>query len=294
MKVLKRLCAGLIAGVLLASSAAAAPVVKYDAVEAAADAKYDITVSDASIIAGNEYALLIAKWTKPATDPAVGGTVTTPTIDVTTLTYIDQTTAVADGTKGKVVFEDFIPKTVPDSVVLLGGKFAGDVTSPVVIGYIDAKGEIVLIGEASFNGTKIDLSSVTVQILDGSDNVSESIETTEETNGVSFLAPADSGYAIKVVKPGYLNVKITNFDPTAEDLDDVFANIANYAGDATNDGYINLDDLTAVIRNWGSETDWSDNPDVYEDGYVNLDDLTCIVRNWGTIADDAVIDAKEG
>ncbi|MBQ8144950.1 MAG: hypothetical protein IJ042_09205, partial [Butyricicoccus sp.] len=116
MKVLKRLCAGLIAGVLLASSAAAAPVVKYDAVEAAADAKYDITVSDASIIAGNEYALLIAKWTKPATDPAVGGTVTTPTIDVTTLTYIDQTTAVADGTKGKVVFEDFIPKTVPDSV----------------------------------------------------------------------------------------------------------------------------------------------------------------------------------
>lgn len=61
MKALKRICAGLIAGVLLVSSAAAAPVVKYDAVTAAADNKYDVVVSDASIIAGNEYALLIAK-----------------------------------------------------------------------------------------------------------------------------------------------------------------------------------------------------------------------------------------
>ncbi|MBQ8585951.1 MAG: hypothetical protein IJ452_06690 [Butyricicoccus sp.] len=281
MKVLKRLCAGLIAGVLLASSAAAAPVVKYDAVEAAADAKYDITVSDASIIAGNEYALLIAKWTKPATDPAVGGTVTTPTIDVTTLTYIDQTTAVADGTKGKVVFEDFIPKTVPDSVVLLGGEFAGDVTSPVVIGYIDAKGNLIMFAEIETTGRfaadlVFEMFEADAAVEEGSGTVLSATTSTEDNKKYSAEVLVPNAVTLMITKPKHTAYIIENI--TDENMGDIASlDIKIYAGDYNRDGSVDIEDFVKFANAYNSE---NESVDLTGDNLINIEDFVTFANGY--------------
>lgn len=284
MKALKRICAGLIAGVLLVSSAAAAPVVKYDAVTAAADNKYDVVVSDASIIAGNEYALLIAKWAKPTTAPTVGGEVTTPSIDVNTLTYIDQKTAVADGTKGKVVFEDFIPKAVPDSVVLLGGVFNGK-TSPIVIGYIDAKGVLVT-GSVAYQTSSV---NAIVKIYDANGNEIATGETS--TNGVYSIDGVPTGEELSIVvsKRGYCTYTINNMIiDDALDLSEI--SIRNLAGDLDGDGYVNGYDLTYLLAdfNKGGTDITMETGDLDGDGYVNGYDLTYLLSSFnnGNVVED--------
>lgn len=91
-------------------------VVTYDGT-----ASFSASYSEAA--EGGQYALLV-----------VAGTADNYSITTDSILYIDQTAADADG----VSFTGFIPKTVTDSVVLLGGEFEG-ASSPVVLGTIKAQ-----------------------------------------------------------------------------------------------------------------------------------------------------------
>ncbi|HWB20084.1 MAG TPA: hypothetical protein VG711_07285 [Phycisphaerales bacterium] len=52
-------------------------------------------------------------------------------------------------------------------------------------------------------------------------------------------------------------------------------------GDINHDLSVNIDDLTAVILNWGACHKGEDCPaDLNLDGQVNIDDLTTIILNW--------------
>lgn len=57
------------------------------------------------------------------------------------------------------------------------------------------------------------------------------------------------------------------------------------SGDATCDGNVNLDDLTALKAAWGMSAPYSPPyccADFTQDGSVNLDDLTALKGGWGT------------
>lgn len=123
---MKRMIRALIAAAVLVSTLtcsalAATPdyttdvdgTVTYDAAAETYSASYT------GAIAGEQYVLLVAN-----------GTPDSYTVAQDTIQYIDQ--AAADGT---VSFEGFIPMSVTDSVVLLGGKFE-DGQSPKILGTI--------------------------------------------------------------------------------------------------------------------------------------------------------------
>ncbi|HWB19137.1 MAG TPA: dockerin type I domain-containing protein, partial [Phycisphaerales bacterium] len=50
--------------------------------------------------------------------------------------------------------------------------------------------------------------------------------------------------------------------------------------DLNQDGQINIDDLTAIILQWGSSCPCS--ADINHDGQVNIDDLTAVILAWGS------------
>ena len=50
-------------------------------------------------------------------------------------------------------------------------------------------------------------------------------------------------------------------------------------GDVTGDGHVGVDDLLAVIADWGCFG--SCNGDATDDGYVGVDDLLLVIANWG-------------
>ncbi|HWB21143.1 MAG TPA: PQQ-dependent sugar dehydrogenase [Phycisphaerales bacterium] len=51
-------------------------------------------------------------------------------------------------------------------------------------------------------------------------------------------------------------------------------------GDVNHSGAVNIDDLTAIILNWGA-TGPNIPADVTNDGVVNIDDLTSVILHWG-------------
>ena len=181
MKMFKRLCAGLLAGMLMVSSAAAADaaVLQDDRPAVDSDGQYTVTFENAALINGNEYVLLIAKTAEVLPEAGKSpDTFKAPAIDETTLTYIDQTTAAG----GKVMFTDFIPKSVPNSVILLGGEFNGK-TSPIIIGYIDAQGNLVEFPTIVSTGTLA--TGLQVTMIDENDaqtDLSGDATTTDNAN----------------------------------------------------------------------------------------------------------------
>ncbi len=277
MKVFKRLCAGLLAGMLMISSAAAAPVVQYEAVAAADDGKYDVSVTDPSIIDGKQYVLLIAKWEKPATTPEVGGTATTPTIDVTTLTYIDQTAAV--GTT--VTFNDFIPKSVPNSVVLLGGEFAGDVTSPVVIGYIDAKGNLIMFAEIETTGRfaadlVFEMFEADAAVEEGSGTVLSATTSTEDNKKYSAEVLVPNAVTLMITKPKHTAYIIENI--TDENMGDIASlDIKIYAGDYNRDGSVDIEDFVKFANAYNSE---NESVDLTGDNLINIEDFVTFANGY--------------
>ena len=104
-----------------------------------ADGK-SFTVSYDGAKSGEQYVLLIVKLNSDGTYNAA---------DENNIIYINQDAAASDGT---ITFEDLIPMTSANAVVLLGGVFDGDVTSPVVLGELKVPyvpGDVTSDGEIS-------------------------------------------------------------------------------------------------------------------------------------------------
>ncbi len=53
-------------------------------------------------------------------------------------------------------------------------------------------------------------------------------------------------------------------------------------GDANNDGFVDFDDITEVIANWGADYAPNTGPgDADNSGFVDFDDITEVIANWG-------------
>ena len=277
MKKWKRLCAALLSGLLLTGSAlAAGETVQMLSVQKhniSATAQNTLTFSHDAIISGNQYALLIAKGTMPA-GAVVNGTMAMPTIDSTTLTYIDQTTA--EGTTVK--FENFIPKSVPNSVVLLGGSFNG-YESPVVIGFINGQGVLVT-GTISIpqNTSDTKLNNVTFTLFEGDNALSNGV--VDQNGTFSFSGVADGTYKVSVKKPGCVSASTT---VTVEGEEVSIGELTLYAGDVNGNNEINVYDLMDMLDDWGKSSDklGSNYSDTNENGFVNIYDLFVLLDNFG-------------
>ena len=140
--------------------------------------KYTATYD--KVISGNQYALLVVKGTE-AYHP----------INENTIMYIDQKPA-----SGTTISFDFIPKSTPDCVVLLGGVFENGVTSPVTLGTLIGKGVTVSGSVTSYNpgnpttlelyaaGTKENpVATATINAISGDGQVTQSFELNSVPTG---------------------------------------------------------------------------------------------------------------
>ena len=283
MKQWKRLCAALLSGLLLTGSALAAGEtvqvlqnVRFEASTATENqGKYTVTVTNDAIQNGKDYALLIAKGTIPA-NAEVGGTMAMPTIDSTTLTYIDQTTATLVDSKPTVTFENFIPKSVPNSVVLLGGNFANGVESPVVIGFINGQGVLINFNLGVSGATSASIISGTqIKIFD---DTAQAVQIVEQTDGIFKATNIAAGtYYAKAIKPYCISVPVKVIVED-EDLDSVTSIVI--PGDVDSSGTITLLDLNNILIDYNKTADYTESSDIDGSGGVTMLDLNYILANF--------------
>lgn len=125
-KIFQTLTAAAVLTALMATTAFAATPGYTEDVKGKVDfdeSKGNFTASCSEAVSGNQYILLVVK-----------GTADSYSVTEENILYIDQ--AGADG--AGITFAGFIPKTVTDSVVLLGGEFQSG-TSPMVLGTIKSQ-----------------------------------------------------------------------------------------------------------------------------------------------------------
>lgn len=118
-----------------------------------ADNGKSFTVTYEGANSGEEYVVLIVKTNAGAKSPYDASEYNAAKEE--NIIYINQ--GPADGTT--ITFDKFIPMVPANAVVLLGGVFDGDVTSPVILGELKVPYQL---GDADMNGTvdNIDLVKI--------------------------------------------------------------------------------------------------------------------------------------
>lgn len=216
----------------------------------------------------NQYVLLVVKGTVDS-EGAAHYSVTEDTI-----VYIDQQPATAAG----VSFENWIPMSTPDCVVLLGGEF-GDGRSPKVLGTLIGKGTTIEVPKA--NVSYVGTTAPTMTISNGSNqfNFTVGSDGSYTASGVP-----DGQYTFTIAKKSHLtftttitieNGVIVGGVPTVELL----------AGDVDGDDGITLSDLTEILRNYGKSGDEItadiQSVDFDENGGITLTELSIVLSNYG-------------
>lgn len=226
------------------------------------------TASYTGAKAGEQYALLVVRGT-------VDEKGALPPISDDTIMYIDQTAADDNGT---VSFENFIPKSTPNCVVLLGGVFENGVTSPVTLGTLKAQGVTVSGSVSSMNRIP-----ATVKLYDASKELLQTVQTDESGNYSFSSVPMTADYYIEVVKPGHIG------SPTLVSVDDTDVTvpiIQLYGGDIDGSNAVDAPDLTAVIIDYNKTSGFTnENSDLDKDGAVNAVDLTAVITNYNRIGE---------
>ena len=152
------LCGGALAALLTCGASAATDDYTTDANGGTVDydsASGKYTASYTGAQEGNQYAILVVKGTYE-------NGVANYSISEDTIMYIDQMAADSSG-----VSFDFIPRSTPDCVVLLGGVFEGNVESPVVLGTLVGKGATVEVPTASIKYTGMTAPTISLSATDG-------------------------------------------------------------------------------------------------------------------------------
>ncbi len=238
------------------------------------------------LVAGKEYVLMIVKTAQKADTPAAllekVKTTSDWTVGTDTILYIDQV-ANASG----VSYQNFLPKSVTNSVILLGGEFANGVQSPKVLGVIMGSGADVTGKVTSYKPTV----DATVDLYASTDTAhATSLYSThihaetgsgKTTQDFTIHGVADGTYDLVVTKAGHLSyvvkgvvVKGANVDLTAATGKD-YANITLLAGNMNTDNAVNNTDL-GVFRgmfNKRGAAITNANADINGDGSVNNTDL---------------------
>lgn len=250
------LCLGLLTVALTCSALAATDGYTTDEAGTVtyADGKY--TASYAGTKSDKQYALLVVK-----------GTPTDYSVSEDTIMYIDQKAAGADG-----ISFDFIPKSTPDCVVLLGGEFAG-ANSPVVLGTLKGQG-VAVSGKVSLQG-RTDHSGAAVTLTgDGGTYTA----TTDASGAYALDGVAPGSYKLTITMPGYLSYIRTTL--TVEDELSVPAKDL-LGGDIEVDGQVTIRDLSVLLGEYGQSV--SAGPDINGDGQVTILDLSILLSNYNQV-----------
>lgn len=247
------LCLGLLVTALTCSALAATDgyttdvsgTVTYDA----ASGKY--TAAYSGVTAGEQYALLVVKGTPEDYSVSEG-----------TLMYIDQTAA------SSTISFTFIPKSTPDCVVLLGGKFA-DGESPKVLGTLIGQG-VAVSGSVTLQG-RSDCSGATVTLAGGDTYTAQT-----DASGAYYLDGVAAGsYTLKITMPGYLSYTKNNLE--VEDETTVPAKNL-LGGDVNADTQVTIADLNSVLSNYMATG--SNAADINGDTQVTIADLSIVLSNY--------------
>lgn len=285
------LCLALVVSVLTCTALALTPenVVAGDGITCTVDGDkvtgFTVTCNT-DLVSGNEYVLMIVKTEQQADTPAALLEAVKANSDwavgAETILYIDQV-ANASG----VSYQNFLPKSITNSVVLLGGEFANGVQSPKLLGVIMGSGADVTGQVTSYKPT----ADTTVELYAATDTVhatplySTTIHadagTGRTTQDFTIHSVADGTYDLVVTKVGHLSyvvkgieVKGANVDLTAATGKD-YANITLLAGNMNTDNAVNNTDL-GVFRgmfNKRGDAITNANADINGDGSVNNTDL---------------------
>lgn len=265
------LCLGVLTVVLACSALAATPEYTEDKEGNVSylDGTYTATYDKA--ISGNQYALLVVKGKNGVADP----------INDSTLMYIDQKAA-----EGTTISFDFIPKSTPDCVVLLGGVFEGEVSSPVTLGTLIGKGVTVSGSVSVSNATK----ATTVELY-GQGTTTNPVYTVtipaassggSAKREFSLDGVAEGTYDLKVTQEGHTTYWLTGV-PVGSDPLTLPETLALPCGDINGDGSINIDDLGILIssNNYNKDSATAENKmtDLNGDGSINIDDLGIILSS---------------
>lgn len=211
------------------------------------------TASYGSAEAGQEAVLLV-----------VSGTENSYAISEKTIMYIDQKTVAGDGS---VSFE-FIPKSTPDSLVLLGVAGASE---PVLLGTVVGQG-VTVSGTVKYQGT---YSTATVALKNKSTGEVLYETATDKSGAYTFNSVAVGEYNLYITKQSYLTyTKAIMVDdecvlPTVD--------ISKLAGDIVVNGKINTTDLSYLIRNFNGIDEISD---LNGSGKVNSADLSALLGSF--------------
>ncbi len=92
-----------------------------------------------------------------------------------------------------------------------------------------------------------------------------------------MLAGADE-IAFSTLQPGFL-FGFTDFDMRLDNITITTTVGGPLPGDANGDGFVNVEDLTAVILGWG-DCDAECPADFDGNGIVDVVDLVAVITNW--------------
>ena len=230
--------------------------------------KYTATYD--KVISGNQYALLVVKGTE-ADHP----------INENTIMYIDQKAA-----SGTTISFEFIPKSTPDCVVLLGGVFNGKVTSPVTLGTLIGKG-VTVSGSASVSNAA---KAMTIELYQQGTTTNPVYTVTipaassggSANRNFSLDGVAEDTYDLKVTQEGHTAYWLTGV-PVGSDPLTLPETLVLPCGDVNGDGSINIDDLGILIssNNYNKDSTTAENKitDLNGDGSINIDDLGIILSS---------------
>lgn len=250
------LCLGLLTVALTCSALAATDgyTTDKDGTVDYANGKY--TTSYTGVTSGEEYALLV-----------VAGTPEKYTVNEESIMYIDQKAA-----DGEEITFDFIPRSTPDCVVLLGGSFNGS-QSPKVLGTLEGQG-VAVSGSVTLQG-RSDYTGATVTLAG-----SETYTATTDAKGAFTLDGVAAGdYTLTVTMPGYLSYTKTTL--TVEDTTTVPAKEL-LGGEIEVDGQVTILDLSKLLGEYGQVT--ATGSDINGDGQVTILDLSILLGNYGEVA----------
>ena len=254
MKKLTLFLSVLLAMAVFAFAASAAPV-DYTANE---DGSFDVTYTGT---AGEYYALVIVE--------GIAAEGTAPVITSSSIQYIDQVTAAADGT---AAFNGILLKT--DGVkgtVYLGGS---DLDAAKLLGYVNNSGT-----EETFtvSGTVTSDSAKEAKVTLTSTSDAAKVFTVDTASGsYTISVPADT-YKFVVTKAAHLSYTKNALEVTA----DVAKNVELKGGDVDQNGTVAFADLTEVLNLYGNA---DENADVNGDGSIGFADLTAVLNNYGVTA----------
>ena len=258
------LCLGVLTAALTCSALAATPDYTTDSAGTVDYAGGKYTASYTGATSGNQYVILVVK-----------GSADDYSISENTIMYIDQ-----KATESGTISFDFIPKSTPDCVVLLGGEFS-DGQSPKVLG--------TLIGQGVTVSGKVSLGAA--RLPGKHDGIMVSL--TENTTGTVYTATSlgDGSFTIDGVQAGIYTIqfsmdgflKYTNSNVEIEEST-VLDLVSLKGGDINASGTIDGTDLSVLLGDFGStvgDTASSEYSDINGSGTVEGTDLSVMLSNFG-------------